>query len=74
MEKNVCERVMNLFTCKNLEDKTISIDLNDVNYWVEDKDPNVVELYLKHTNYAIWIKVNEKTFRKYYLDYKAKNG
>ena len=72
MNKNVCERVMNVFTCKNLNDKTISINLDNIDYWVEDNDPTLTEIHLKNLNYSLWIKVDEKTFRKNYLKYKEK--
>jgi len=64
------ERVLNIFTCKNLNDKTISINLDNVDYWVEDNEPNVTEVHMKNTNYSLWIKVDEKTFRENYLKYK----
>ena len=71
MTKKDYERVMNIFTCKNLECKNISINLDNIDYWVEDTDPTVTEIHLKHTNYSLWIKVDEKTFRKNYIEYKT---
>lgn len=70
MGKFGCERVLNVFTCKNLNDKTISIILDNVDYWIEDNEPNVTEVHMKNTNYSLWIKVDEKTFRENYLKYK----
>lgn len=39
-------------------------------YWIEDSDPDVTEVHLINTSYSLWIKCDEKTFRKNYLEYK----
>ena len=45
---------------------------DNIDYWVEDNDPTLTEIHLKNLNYSLWIKVDEKTFRKNYLKYKEK--
>ena len=72
MTNKDCDRVFNILTCKNLDGKTISINLDRIDYWVEDNDPALTEIHLKNLNYSLWIKVDEKTFRKNYLEYKER--
>ena len=67
------ERVCNILTGENLNGKTISINLDNVDYWIEDSDPDVTEVHLINTSYSLWIKCDEKTFRKHYLEYKQKS-
>ena len=68
--KTKVERVCNILTCKNMQDKNTSINLENVDYWIEDNDPELIEVHLINNNYSLWIKCDEKTFRKHYLEYK----
>lgn len=68
MAKNY-ERTLNVLTCKNHENKTTSVNFDDVSYWIEDRN-DTVEVHLKFSNFALWLNVSEKEFKKNYISYR----
>jgi len=69
-EKNG-ERVINIFTAYNQNKKVVSINLDEVAFWEEDVDKSFTVVHLKNPTDIIWIKVDEETFRKKYIEYKT---
>lgn len=67
--KFISERNFNLVTCKDNNDKMISIDLDRVEWFKEDGE-NTIEIHMFNCQFSIWANVSEKTFRKYYINYK----
>jgi len=67
--KFISERNFNLVTCKDNNDKMISIDLDRVEWFKEDGE-DMIEIHMFNCQFSIWVKISEETFRKYYINYK----
>ena len=63
------ERTENILTVKDSKEKTISINLDNVDWWREDDDDSI-EIHMKNSNFSLWVKISEESFRKFYLNYK----
>lgn len=67
--KVLYERTFNLITCKDSNDKTISINLDRVEWFRADTDYSC-EIHIFNCQFSIWVNIPEDKFRKAYLNYK----